>query len=153
MKLNIILTLQALASLTVAITLPRLKDAGPLNEDPSRATLPEHNLFQVNFHTGDPVRRAVFVTNFESEQKTKIGVDLGVKLIEYKMNADFAKGMITNVPGVYAVGDANTDNSTNICHAMWTGRLPKRDVEARERSIWEQVNVPNDVLDAGEFDQ
>ncbi|KAF7196788.1 putative thioredoxin reductase [Pseudocercospora fuligena] len=155
-------------------SIQRLKDAGSLNEDPSRATLPEHDLFQVNFNTGDPVQRAVFITNFEKEQKTKIGVNLGVKLIENKMIADFAKGMITNVPGVYAVGDANTDNSTNVYHAMWsgkrasvslhvaletenaksqTGRLPKRDVEIRERSIWEQVNGPNDVLDAGEFDR
>jgi thioredoxin reductase len=30
--------------------------------------------------------------------------------------------MRTNVTGVYAVGDANSDGSTNVPHAMYSGK-------------------------------
>jgi thioredoxin reductase len=29
---------------------------------------------------------------------------------------------VTNIKGIFAVGDANTDNSTNVPHAMWSGK-------------------------------
>lgn len=81
------------------VSVERLKDAGLLNEDPSKATLPEHDLFQVNFSEGEPVQRAAFVTNWPSEQKSSVGADAGVWLYGGKLVANMSAGMITNVPG------------------------------------------------------
>lgn len=81
------------------VSVERLKDAGLLNEDPSKATLPEHDLFQVNFSEGEPVQRAAFVTNWPSEQKSSVGADAGVWLYGGKLAANMSAGMITNVPG------------------------------------------------------
>lgn len=104
------------------VSLERLRDAGALNEDPSRATLPEHDLFQLHFTEGEPVQRAAFVTNFEKDQRSKVGEEAGVWLYEGKLAADFSNGMKTNIAGIFAVGDANSDNSTNVPHAMWSGK-------------------------------
>jgi thioredoxin reductase len=30
--------------------------------------------------------------------------------------------MLTNVPGIYAVGDANSGSAENVPHAMFTGK-------------------------------
>ena len=155
-------------------SLQRLKDAGALNEDPSKATLPEHDLFQVNFSEGEPVQRAAFVTNWLNEQKSNVGEEAGVWLYGGKLAANISAGMITNVPGIYAVGDANSDNSTNVPHAMWSGKravvslhvkletenalyqvaeagVTKRAAVEDERSIWARVD--DGVLHAGSFEQ
>ncbi|EMF16859.1 uncharacterized protein SEPMUDRAFT_76478 [Sphaerulina musiva SO2202] len=157
------------------VSVERLKDAGLLNEDPSKATLPEHDLFQVNFSEGEPVQRAAFVTNWPSEQKSSVGADAGVWLYGGKLAANMSAGMITNVPGIYAVGDANSDNSTNVPHAMWSGKravvslhvtletenakaqiaaagVHKRAfIEEDERKVWERME--DGVLHAGPFER
>ena len=38
------------------------------------------------------------------------------------MFADWDSGMLTNVPGIYAVGDANSDEVTNVPHAIFSGK-------------------------------
>ncbi|KAI5370080.1 Putative FAD/NAD(P)-binding domain, FAD/NAD(P)-binding domain superfamily [Septoria linicola] len=173
-------TWHALHNITVdnrtIVSLERLKDAGALNEDPSKATLPEHDLFRVNFEGGESVERAAFVTNWLNEQRSKIGEEAGVALYGGKLAANLSAGMITNVPGIYAVGDANSDNSTNVPHAMWSGKravvslhvtlekenaefqiaqagsAEKRDLVERERMLWARVN-DGDLLNAGSFDR
>ncbi|KJX94147.1 thioredoxin reductase like protein [Zymoseptoria brevis] len=155
----------------------RLKDGGAVKGDPSRATSPEYDLFRLHFSTGEPVERAGFITNFKNEQRSMVGANAGVTLYGGRLQANDSKGMETNVPGIYAVGDANTDNSTNVYHAMWSGkraavslhvRIETENAQAEvsngpgkrdnyavedERSLWRRVNGPDDVLKVGEYDR
>ncbi|KAK2007940.1 FAD/NAD(P)-binding domain-containing protein [Colletotrichum eremochloae] len=157
----------------------RLEDGGNPPHDPSLPTAPEHDLFSVDFvEGGEPVQRAAFFVDFPDEQRSTVGAEAGVQLWGGRLAADVSKGYLTNVPGIYAVGDANSDNSTNVPHALYSGKRAavflhvrlakedqakqtgvdvgslKRDVELEERSVWEAVNGQSgDILYAGEFDQ
>ncbi|KAK2041847.1 FAD/NAD(P)-binding domain-containing protein [Colletotrichum somersetense] len=157
----------------------RLKDGGEPPHDPSLPTAPENDLFSVDFvEGGEPVQRAAFFVSFPDEQRSTVGADAGVQLWGGRLAADVSKGLLTNVPGIYAVGDANSDNSTNVPHALYTGKRAavflhvklakedqaketgvnvgslKREAALDERSIWESVNgQPGDILYAGEYDQ
>ncbi|KAL5877955.1 hypothetical protein ACKVWC_007097 [Pyricularia oryzae] len=157
----------------------RLKDGGDPAHDPSLSTAPEYDLFSVEFTEGEPVQRAGFLLSYPEEQRSRIGPEAGVQIWGSKLAVDQSKGYLTNVPGIYAIGDANSDNSTNVPHALYTGKraavfmhvrlakedqaketgvdvsqLLKRDVELETRSLWDQVNgQPGEILYAGEYDQ
>ncbi|ROT42593.1 FAD/NAD(P)-binding domain-containing protein [Sodiomyces alkalinus F11] len=80
--------------------------------------------FRVEF-SGDGdgyVERAAFLANFPTEQASPVGPDMGVELVGGRMEVNNKEGLLTNVPGVYAVGDANSDNVTNIPHALFSGK-------------------------------
>ncbi|KAK4188763.1 thioredoxin reductase [Podospora australis] len=141
----------------------------------------EGGVFRVDFEEGEAVYRDGFLTAFPTEQRSRLGVDLGVKIVAGGMWADEQHGFHTNVRGVYAVGDANADNSTNVPHALYTGKraavylhlrlaledgdrelnqssatafkMKKRDVELQARNLWDTMNGrPGELLYAGEFD-
>ncbi|KAK1586176.1 uncharacterized protein LY79DRAFT_517637 [Colletotrichum navitas] len=157
----------------------RLRDGGDPPHDPSLPTAPENDLFSVSFvEGGEPVERAAFLVSYPDEQRSTIGAEAGVQLWGGRLAADVSKGLLTNVPGIYAVGDANSDNSTNVPHALYTGKRAavflhvklakedqaketgvdvgslKREAELSERSVWEVANgQPGDILYAGEYDQ
>lgn len=84
------------------------------------ATNMEYDIFQVNLDDGSTFERGAFITNFPSVQHSYLGVPLGVKIYGEKMSVDISS--MRAAPGVWAVGDANSDNSTNVPHAMWTGK-------------------------------
>ncbi|KAI1098506.1 FAD/NAD(P)-binding domain-containing protein [Jackrogersella minutella] len=154
----------------------RLQDGGAHPADPSLPTAPEHDLFSLDFSEGESVERAAFFTSFPDEQKSDVGPNMGVALYGDRLAADGSKGLVTNIPGVYAIGDANSDNVTNVPHALFTGKRTAvylhvqlaREEANRElaangttvarrgeldvRAIWEEMN-PRDLLYAGEFDQ
>ncbi|KAH7027062.1 hypothetical protein B0J12DRAFT_745761 [Macrophomina phaseolina] len=169
---NVKIENRTLASIT------RLKDGSDAYKyaDPSLPTVPEYDLFRVDFTEGEPVERAAFLVSFPKEQRSRVGADLGVTLYGERLYANQSNGMLTNVPGVYAVGDANTDNSTNLPHALWSGKraavnlhvklekedglkdlgqLAKRSAHGLDaRSLWEIMNdEPGQALYAGELDQ
>jgi thioredoxin reductase len=100
----------------------RLRQGTDGNEDPSLPTVAEHDLFRVEFTEGDPVDRAAFLAAFPSEQTSKVGEEMGVQLWGGRLAVDPTAGLVTNVPGVYAVGDANSDNTTNVPHALFSGK-------------------------------
>ncbi|KAI0008111.1 sulphydryl oxidase [Xylariaceae sp. FL0662B] len=155
----------------------RLKDGGDNHADPSLPTAPEYDLFRVDFTEGESVERAAFFTSFPDEQKSKVGEELGVQLYGGRLAADTAKGLATNIQGVYAIGDANSDNVTNVPHALFTGKRTAvylhvqlareetnrelagngtapatRDLDLDPRAVWERMNgQPGDILYAGEF--
>ncbi|KAK4246544.1 thioredoxin reductase [Corynascus novoguineensis] len=155
----------------------RLRNGTTGDEDPSLPTVPEHDLFRVNFTNGEFVERDAFLASFPSEQTSNVGEQLGVRLVDGRLFANQSAGLITNIPGVYAVGDANSDGTTNVPHALFTGKrvavylhvaiaredgeaelssadVSKRDLEPEARSLWDTVNgAPGDILYAGEFDQ
>ncbi|KAL0936204.1 sulphydryl oxidase [Colletotrichum truncatum] len=157
----------------------RLQDGGAHPADPSLPTAPEHDLFRVDFTEGPSVERAAFFVSYPDEQRSSLGADAGVELLGGRLNAPVGKGHLTNVNGIYAIGDANSDNSTNVPHALYSGKraavflhvrlgkedqaketgvdldlLLKRDSELEERSVWEVANGQvGDILYAGEYDQ
>jgi thioredoxin reductase len=100
----------------------RLREGTDGNEDPSLPTIAEHDLFRVEFTEGEPVDRAAFLAAFSSEQTSKVGEEMGVQLWGGRLAVDPTAGLVTNVPGVYAVGDANSDNTTNVPHALFSGK-------------------------------
>jgi thioredoxin reductase len=100
----------------------RLREGTDGTEDPSLPTVAEHDLFRVEFAEGEPVERAAFFASFPSEQTSNVGSALGVQLLGGRLSADPAAGLVTNVPGVYAIGDANSDNVTNVPHALFSGK-------------------------------
>ncbi|KAK3905542.1 thioredoxin reductase [Staphylotrichum tortipilum] len=159
------------------VSITRLQEGTDGSEDPSLPTAPEHDLFRVDFEEGEPVDRAAFLAAFPSEQTSKVGEEMGVNLYGGRLAADQNAGLVTNIPGVYAIGDANSDNVTNVPHALFSGKrtavylhvklaredgekdvaepdVTKRELEHAARSLWETVNgAPGDILYAGEFDQ
>jgi thioredoxin reductase len=80
----------------------------------------EYDLFRVNLANGKNYTRGAFITNFPNKQHSYLGLPLGVKIYGEKMSVDTAS--MRGAPGVWAVGDANSDNSTNVPHAMFTGK-------------------------------
>ncbi|KXX80753.1 Thioredoxin reductase [Madurella mycetomatis] len=154
----------------------RLQNGTDDTEDPSLHSSPEHDLFQVDFTEGPPVQRAAFLVSYPSEQASKVGEEMGVQLWGGRLAVDPTAGLVTNIPGVYAIGDANSDNVTNVPHAMFSGKrtavylhvrlaredgatelaeadVQRRDMEVEARSLWNMVNgKPGDILYAGEFD-
>ncbi|ORY56606.1 uncharacterized protein BCR38DRAFT_461582 [Pseudomassariella vexata] len=148
--------------------------------DPSLPSWPEHDLFRVDFTEGPSVERAAFLAKFGNRQRSTLGQDMGVWLYGGRLAADNAKGLVTNIPGVYAVGDANSDNSTNVPHALYTGKraavnihdalatefyekqlgvdVPekaKRSLRLDLRAVWQEMNgcAEDNILYAGDYDQ
>ncbi|POS74085.1 hypothetical protein DHEL01_v207528 [Diaporthe helianthi] len=103
-------------------SITRLEDGHNPDADPSLATSPEYDLFRVDLDDGTSVERAAFFVSFPDEQRSSVGADLGVTLYGDRLYADQAKGLATNIPGTYAIGDANSDNVTNVPHAIYTGK-------------------------------
>ncbi|KAI5239937.1 hypothetical protein E4T43_06440 [Aureobasidium subglaciale] len=114
---------QTLSTLGVQIdnrtitSITRLQDGSNVQDESHTA---EYDMFEVNFVDGSAVKRSAFITNFPTRQTSDLGVQMGVTLDGVAMAVDSAKR--TNVPGVFAVGDANNDGSTNVPHAMWSGK-------------------------------
>ncbi|KAH6611616.1 hypothetical protein Trco_001636 [Trichoderma cornu-damae] len=103
-------------------SIKRLANGTVGDEDPSLPSHPEHDLFQLDFETGEPVLREALLTNFDTAQKSNLGEETGVVLYGGKLAADESNGLVTNVPGIFAIGDANSDNVTNVPHAMYSGK-------------------------------
>lgn len=100
----------------------RRLENGTTHHDPSLPTYPEHDLFRVDFEEGPSVKRNAFLTSYDEEQTSWVGRDMGVRLDGGRLAADATKGLQTNIPGVYAIGDANADNVTNVPHALFSGK-------------------------------
>ncbi|CAN8096475.1 unnamed protein product [Discula destructiva] len=92
------------------------------SNDPSLPTYPEYDLFRVDLDDGTSVDRAAFLVSFPDEQKSAVGTDMGVDVIEGRLAGNQSTGYLTNIPLVYAVGDNNIDRSTNVPHAMYSGK-------------------------------
>lgn len=98
----------------------KLRDGSANHTDPSIPSVPEYDLFRIDFDVGPSLERNVFFCTFDNEQRSLIGERAGVKLADGMMAVD--ENMLTSVPGIYAVGDANSDTRTNVGHALYTGK-------------------------------
>ncbi|KAI1814457.1 putative thioredoxin reductase [Poronia punctata] len=159
----------------------RLVDGGAEEMDPSLPSAPEHDLFRVDFEEGgESVERSAFYASFKNTQKSSVGEDMGVDLYGDRLAANGARGLMTNIPNVYAIGDANSDNVTNVPHALFSGKraavflhvslarqetaeilaannataLAERDFNLDPRALWAEMNGgKDDILDATKFEQ
>ncbi|KAF5682531.1 thioredoxin reductase [Fusarium circinatum] len=102
-------------------SLERLKAGEEVDKNPQLPSVPKDDLFRVHFTEGEPVQRVAFLSSFPSMQRSDIGERAGVASVYGKLGVT-SGGMLTNVAGVYAVGDANSDSAPNVPHAMYTGK-------------------------------
>ncbi|KAF5539348.1 thioredoxin reductase [Fusarium phyllophilum] len=123
----------------------RLEDGGAHERDPSLPMVPEHDLFRVEFDDFGSMERQVLFAVFGSEQRSPLGEMLGVSMASGMMEVDRIS-MRTNVPGIYAVGDASTDKSTNVLHSLYTGKIAVVDINMElEREISRSLNSQGEI--------
>lgn len=111
-RYNIVVENRSIESIT------RLQD-GAVTQ-PSDA-MTEYDRFVVTFTDGATVERNAFIANFPSVQRSSLGISMGIP-DDGKQHLRTNAQMESIVPGVFVVGDANADNSTNVPHAMWSGK-------------------------------
>ncbi|KAJ5229185.1 hypothetical protein N7489_009893 [Penicillium chrysogenum] len=76
--------------------------------------------FRLHFTTGDPVERNALMVNYPTEQASPLPAKMGLVIVDDKINVTAA--MRTSEEGVFAIGDCNSDGSTNVPHAMYSGK-------------------------------
>lgn len=103
-------------------SIERLMNGTTGDESSGLPTAPEQDLFRVHFTTGEPVERAALMTSFGHDQLSDIGEKMGVQMQGNKLGVNPEKGMQTSIHNVFAVGDANSDNVTNVPHAFYSGK-------------------------------
>ncbi|KAM5442883.1 hypothetical protein MferCBS31731_002269 [Microsporum ferrugineum] len=99
----------------------RLRDGSKVGD---KENWKEYDLFRINFTDGKSTERNALITNFPAVQRSDLPDQLGLQRDKANQNkiAVNINGMRTSVSGVYAVGDANNDGSTNVVHAMFSGK-------------------------------
>ncbi|KAM7213884.1 thioredoxin reductase [Rhypophila decipiens] len=132
------------------ISIKRVKDASEGHHDPSLPSTAEFDLFDIelaNEIDGNDIReihqRGVFFTSFPSKQRSNLGQETGVYMYSPgRLGVD--QSMRTNIDGIYAAGDANSDNSTNVPHAMYSGKRAAVFLHqklSQEDSVWEVTRL------------
>ncbi|KAL4894543.1 hypothetical protein BDV59DRAFT_207128 [Aspergillus ambiguus] len=96
----------------------RVQDGDVHRDDEGR----QFDIFEVKFADGQTLQRNAFITNYPTAQRSTLPAELGLQMDDDKIDTTSFSGMRTSVPGVYAVGDANSDGSTNVPHAMFSGK-------------------------------
>lgn len=91
------------------------------NEVQNQAIHEEYDKFRVYFDDETFDERDAFIANYGTLQASDLPAQLGVGFLGSKLNTT-GSGLRTTVPGVWGVGDANSDNSTNVVHAMSSGK-------------------------------
>ncbi|KAJ5083859.1 hypothetical protein NUU61_008438 [Penicillium alfredii] len=81
----------------------------------------QYDKFRVHFTHGKPVERNAFIVNFPSVQRSDLPEKLGLTVSDEKVKVT-SDDQRTNKKGVWAIGDANSDGSTNVPHAMFSGK-------------------------------
>jgi len=109
-------------------SIERLQDGAIVS---SATEMAEYDKFLIHLDDGTAVERGALFTAFPSTLRSGLGASIGVTIVDGKLYSNFATGMRTNVPGVYAVGDANSDGSTNVPHAMWSGKRAAVDIHSK----------------------
>jgi thioredoxin reductase len=98
-------------------SIERLQDGGKNRSETEHA---QYDKFRVHFTTGEPVERSAFMVNVPTAQYSSLPAQMGLEMAGAKINV--TSGMRTSQSGVFAVGDANSDGSTNVPHAMFSGK-------------------------------
>jgi len=78
------------------------------------------DLFLVKFADGLSVERAAFIIYIPTRQTSPLAENLKLNMTGSKIKVNTK--METSHKGIFAVGDANDDGSTNVPHAMYSGK-------------------------------
>ena len=98
-------------------SIERVQDGSKVN-DPEKDI--QFDKFLIHFADGSTAERNAFFLNVPTVQRSTLPSQLGLSL---KDNKIVVGGKFnTTLPGVYAIGDANSDGSTNVPHAMFSGK-------------------------------
>lgn len=95
----------------------RLQDGNMFRDEKVSA---DYDKFRVFLEDGSNITRSSFLASFPKVQRSYLGSDIGVQLIGEKIYVDPTN--MKAAPGVWGVGDANSDNSTNVPHALYSGK-------------------------------
>lgn len=99
-------------------SIERLQDGDDHRDDTGR----QYDIFRVHFTDGSSVVRNTFITNYPTAQRSTLPEELSLVMVDNKIDTTDYTGMRTSLSGVYAVGDCNSDGSTNVPHAMFSGK-------------------------------
>ncbi|RJE22146.1 thioredoxin reductase [Aspergillus sclerotialis] len=98
-------------------SIERLRN-GSVANDPKEDL--QFDQFRIHFaDNSTAVRNALFL-NAPTVQRSHIPSQLGLGMADKKIVV--GSKFNTTLPGVYAIGDANNDGSTNVPHAMYSGK-------------------------------
>lgn len=80
----------------------------------------EYDSFQLTLEDDTKIQRDSFIVSLKNRQRSYLGDKIGVKIKNERIMVNPASMLAA--PGVYAVGDANNDSTTNVPHALFTGK-------------------------------
>lgn len=134
---------------TTIESIERLQDGAKVFDEAKDA---EYDRFAVHLADNTKIERDSFLTNFGTQQRSpSLGQDLDLVYYGGRVNV-VAASMRTNVAGIWSVGDMNTDNSTNVPHAMFSGKKAAvyAHVELEKEKAYTYVETisKREVLDA-----
>lgn len=99
------------------VSIERLQDGGKVNDPKERL---QFDKFLIHFADGSTAERNTLFLNAPTTQHSTLPKQLGLALEDGKIVV--GSKFNTSLPGVYAIGDANDDGSTNVPHAMYSGK-------------------------------
>ncbi|KAJ5489774.1 thioredoxin reductase [Penicillium diatomitis] len=96
----------------------RLQDGAKVQ---NQATHQQFDKFQLEFTNGETAERDAIFTNYPSVQASNLPGQLHLNVTNEKIVVS-SSSMMTSIAGIYGVGDANSDGSSNVPHAMFSGK-------------------------------
>lgn len=99
------------------VSIERLQDGSKVNR-PEQGK--QFDKFRLHFADGSTAERNAFFLNIPTVQRSTLPAQLGLDIQDNKIVVGSKYN--TSLPGVHAVGDANNDGSTNVPHAMYSGK-------------------------------
>lgn len=95
----------------------RLQDGNVLRDEKLSV---DYDKFRIYLEDGTQMTRNSFLASFPKVQHSYLGANIGVQLVDDRIYVDPTN--MKAAPGVWGVGDANSDNSTNVPHALYSGK-------------------------------
>ncbi|POS83457.1 hypothetical protein EPUL_004412 [Erysiphe pulchra] len=98
-------------------SIERLQDGSIVR---NKTSWEEYDIFRVNLQDGTQIERGAFIMSFQKCQRSYLGSKIGVQLIDERIKVDPSN--MRAAPGVWGIGDANSDGTTNVLHALYSGK-------------------------------
>lgn len=95
----------------------RLQDGSTIKNETSWE---EFDKFHVTLEDGTQIQRGALLVKFPKRQSSYLGEKLGVRLENERIVVN--RSNMKAAAGVWGVGDANNDGTTNVPHALYTGK-------------------------------
>ncbi|RKF54476.1 putative thioredoxin reductase [Erysiphe neolycopersici] len=127
----------------------RLQD-GDVHRDEIQST--DNDKFRIILEDGSQITRDSFLASFPKVQHSYLGANIGVHLVGDRIYVDPSN--MKAAPGVWGIGDANSDNSTNVPHALYSGKKAAVSIhfELGNESLIQSLNESS-IMKRSESDQ